>query len=192
MVEDQDRWSEVLGKWTGRRDAKEEAQWLQIVAIKHGLYELEQGDITYKGPRARSRLDRVYTNQHTSCQQDQRVACVALRWPQGVSDHRPIAFYRRKISKAPGRFSAPEDNVYKDKTWARKAAGIFFQSLKEAEGEGKSVSGIRQLVLGKQAMVEAAEEIKSKRKYEKQRREEEDAGMLGKLIACTRAVEKNI
>ena len=111
VTEEQDRWSEVAKGWTGRRDAKEEAHWKAVVEAPNGLVEIRQGDKTYKGPKARSRLDRAYTNQHRCCQQDMQTGCVALKWPDKISDNRPVVLFRR----------APV-NIDKDKTFRNPAA----------------------------------------------------------------------
>lgn len=50
---------------------------------------------TYDSAQVRSRLDRVYWNQHLADQLDRRLICVALEWKPGLSAHRAVSFGRR-------------------------------------------------------------------------------------------------
>jgi hypothetical protein len=60
-----------------------------------GFYEWEQPFFTCDAGGARSKIDRMYTNQHLSYQLDHNCSCSVLEWDLGLSRHRAISFSRR-------------------------------------------------------------------------------------------------
>ena len=61
-------------------DADEESDFLRLVANFFGLHGLQQLEFTHSSALGRSRLDRIYWNNHVSHKLDKRISCVALEW----------------------------------------------------------------------------------------------------------------
>ena len=80
--------------WSGGKDANEAAFFQDKVCRPRGLVEWEQGQFTHENAKARSRLDRMYCNQHLSMQLDRHIQCSVLEWDKGISAHRAISFRR--------------------------------------------------------------------------------------------------
>ena len=163
---------------------------MRLVANRHQLHELEQEGMTYKGPRATSRLDRVYTNQHVAGQLDSKVGCVALGWPRGASDHRPIAFYRRTTSGEEGLRKYWGNEIFNDREWAREAALNFFRMLEKDNIMDQNVSGLRELAIIKKAMNIASETVKGRRAGRAEVKAESEEDLMGRMIKFVKAVEK--
>ena len=90
-----DRFTNDSLAWSGATDVDEDGSFTSLVADPFGLYELEQQDLTHASSLGRSRIDRVYVNQHVCEQLDRRIGCIALPWVPHLSAHRPLFFYRR-------------------------------------------------------------------------------------------------
>ena len=133
----EDRWSYQTGRWTGDRNAGEETHWANNVERVHGLYEIAQDAPTFDGALARSRLDRVYTNQHHSGQIDRITGAVVLNLMKVASDHRAIAFARR--APHPDKLKAPSAAAFNHKDWPVRVAAALRQKTRELYGkDGKS------------------------------------------------------
>jgi len=112
---DSDRWNLEGGEWSGSKDAGEAEFFQEKVCHPHGLAEWEQGQFTHENARARSRLDRIYCNQHVSIQFDRNIICAVLEWEKGTSAHRPISF--RRITPAEKN---PDDKPIPDSEFRRE------------------------------------------------------------------------
>ena len=75
---------------SGQRDTSEEQHRQAWISKPFQLAELSQVEMTHASATARSRLDRIYTNQHTAEQLDRRIQCAALEWVQQLSMHRAV------------------------------------------------------------------------------------------------------
>ena len=99
-----DRWNKDQGDWTGDGDMGDEKHFNERLGQPFQLYEWHQPEPTYNSAAARSRLDRVYTNQHLAHQLDRHYGAAALQWVPTLSTHRPLSFAR---STPGGRQSSP-------------------------------------------------------------------------------------
>ena len=80
---------------SSRNDSNEENHFKNIVARPHGLHEMFQMEPTHASATSRSRLDRIYCNQHVVEQLDRHIKVVALEWKPQLSHHRAVLFARR-------------------------------------------------------------------------------------------------
>ena len=62
------------------------------------MHEWAQSEHTHENGIVRSRIDRMYINQHVTHQLQKHCECVALPFPLGLSAHRPLSFSRRSPS----------------------------------------------------------------------------------------------
>ena len=76
-------------------DGKDEQHWKTAVAQPIGLHELHRPLHTHSSAQARSRLDRVYWNQHFAGQLDRTLTCTTLEWQPSLSAHRAISSSRK-------------------------------------------------------------------------------------------------
>ena len=91
----QDRVSLTSAQFSTTDDSKDEQHWKTAVAQPIGLHELHQPLHTHSSAQARSRLDRVYWNQHFAEQLDRTLTCTTLEWQPSLSAHRAISFARK-------------------------------------------------------------------------------------------------
>ena len=79
VAENEDRISLASGQASGGRDSSEENHWKSLTRPR-GLMEMYQGCFTHASAAARSRLDRFYSNVHTSEALNKQFATTVLEW----------------------------------------------------------------------------------------------------------------
>jgi len=94
---EEDRWNLSGEEYSGHNNYnKENADTFQhTMRDGLGMHEWEQPFFTCEAGGARSKLDRMYNNQHISYQLDHNCSCTALEWDLELSAHRAISFSRR-------------------------------------------------------------------------------------------------
>ena len=162
VVCEEDRWDTHNDRATGARDKGEEEHWRETVANPLSLYELQQEQFTFKCSSSRSRIDRIYTNQPASDQLDPQICCAALEWTPRLSDHRAVAFARTSSPVSPQGNRPIQDWILKHERFPCVVADIFRRKCAGA-GAGKR-KPLLELKLLKEAIQEAAEEIKFTKK----------------------------
>jgi len=122
---ERDRYCTSSGNWTGLKDIGEAQAFHDHIRLPHQMHEWEQGHFTCEAGGARSRIDRMYTNQHVSFQLDRHIACNVLEWDKSVSVHRPIVFSRRSAKpKSPGQKAIPA-NEFSREGWKESVIQNF-------------------------------------------------------------------
>ena len=120
VCHDRDRVNKADGRWSGSTDRTDETFFQEEIGDPFGFHEWEQEHFACETAHARSRIDRVYTNQHITAQLDRNISCAALEWVKGLSAHRPITFARisaqRSELKASPLPTAPMD----DNDWSKR------------------------------------------------------------------------
>ncbi len=111
-------------QWSGERDIREHLDWQAKLGDKHSFHEIYQPMATHDSGLARSRLDRIYSNQHVSDQLDAKYGCAALDWVQHLSHHRPVTFFRFKEKKSDRKMDIKEDIIKKEE-WGFRVAQEF-------------------------------------------------------------------
>ena len=142
---------------SGQRDTSEERQWQAWISNLFQFAELFQVEMTHASASARSRLDRIYTNQHTAEQLDRRIQCAALEWPQDLSAHRAVIASRS--APQPVRTDRPiPDHVIHLKDWPCAVSREFHQLCSESP----DISDVGKLKLLKTAMRHATKAVQVK------------------------------
>jgi hypothetical protein len=143
-----DRFNKQQATWTGQCDEDEQELFSTLIEKEHDMYELEQEHCTHENAFARSRLDRVYTNQHLSEQLDRHSSCAVLDWVSGLSAHRPISFSRRRAGLPPSHKPLPTAPM-DDPRWSMRVALRF----EELRAEDTNIDqALRRLLLLKKAI----------------------------------------
>jgi len=184
------RWSKKAGGWAGDRDKAEEEHWRSLMETGKGFYELEQPHNTFENKQCSSRIDRVYVNQHRSGQFGAQIGCVALSWAKHLSDHRPLAFFRRLNSKESRTERNPGQGWYKSGSWPKRTAATFLAKVTAEKSLAGEISKSLELRLLKEAMKEAARSLEAEGVKKAERREDEEEDNMAFLTAFARAIER--
>ena len=140
---------------SGQRDASEERHWLTCIMKPFHFMELSQGEMTHNSASARSRLDRIYTNQHTADQLDRRIQCAALEWVPQLSAHRAVTASRCSPQQSDPDTRPIPAHVIQHRDWPCVVSREFHQLCKEEPGK----SDVGKLKLLKTAMRHAAKTL---------------------------------
>ena len=182
VVDEKDRWNKQTAVWSGAPDLEEAREFQQVLLTPHGFNELLQPLATCDTALARSRLDRVYSNHHTSDQLDRSYACSALSW-NTLSAHRPVAFSRTKPKHDDTKNPIIPAEAIRHPDWARRVALCFQEVLR---GDTRAENPVRQLVAIKRAMHDVSHAL-SKEIQQNAAVENEDK--LGWTMSFVRAAE---
>ena len=174
------------GEWTGSRDQNEAEVFKDCVLDPHGLVEWEQNHLTCEAGGARSRIDRIYCNQHLSFQMNRHITCSVLEWDKHTSAHRPLTFSRTTPARTNQENKPIPLSELKRDGWDKKVLANFHYLC---EGDPMINNPARRLLLLKDAI---------RNTYELNR---EDMGglarnasspddRLGFTLSCLRALEQ--
>ena len=181
VCHDRDRMNKADGGWSGSADRNDESFFQKEVAEIFDLHEWEQEHFTCETAQARSRIDRVYTNQHITAQLDRNISCAALEWVKGLSAHRPITFGRisaqRSELKASPLPTAPMD----DKDWGKRI------QLGCGKYENPHLA-VRRLVLLKHSIRQVTQDMSRENQINIAQTEDDK---LGWIMSFIRAAEEN-
>ena len=92
VVDPMDRYSIATAATSTRNDKGEGSHFKNTTGLAHGMVEMHQLEHTHAAASTRSRLDRIYCNQHVSEQLGKNLKAVALGWKPAVSSHRAVLF----------------------------------------------------------------------------------------------------
>jgi len=144
-----DRWCLETGAWTGGKDAIETAAFEEYIRKPHGMHEWEQGHFTCEAGGARSRIDRLYCNQHISFQMDRKCSCSVLEWDKKTSVHRPISFSRTSAEEKPSGQRPIATSEVQRENWSAEVQQHFSYLCLQ---DSLSHNAIRRLILLKDAI----------------------------------------
>ena len=158
------------------------------IAASFQMHEWYQPQFTrYCGETGtRSRLDRMYCNQHLSFQLDRYCACTMLDCVLAVSHHRPISFARRTPRPKQGDDKPIPASVIKKAGWADAVKSAFQRVCKK---DRELVNPIRRLVLLKDAIKEVSRFFYNLEEFDRSEALGPDDAQ-GYSMACLRALEK--
>ncbi len=179
-----DRFNKHTGEWTGAQDAEDQEVFQRIVLDPFELHEWEQEHFTCDTAQARSRLDRVYVNQHLSSQLDRHYSCTPLEWVKHLSAHRPISFARRHASRHEDVARPLPTGPLSDPSWAGRVS-LRFGELRSSDLVDDQP--LRRLTLLKRAIRDVTEAM-AEEKVEITANSVEDK--LGWTIRFLRAAEE--
>ena len=147
VTKETDRFDIHSATFTGKYDSTEEGHWQSTVAAPNNLKELAQAEFTYQAEGCRSRLDRVYTNHHTTDLFEGSFWSAAWPWPSrdvagwAVSDHRPVSFgFRRPIGQH--RPPALRDRHARHPDFAKRVARDYHDNVKDTMRQGKDIEAV--------------------------------------------------
>ena len=183
----EDRWNLNAGEFSGGNNNNDNDAKVFEEALRDtsGFYEWEQPHFTCEAGGARSRIDRMYTNQHIAYQLDHICNCSVLEWDIDLSRHRAISFSRR--SPAP---RCQDDRPLNPRAFNRKGwADEVLQSFSEMCVQDTVVpSPNRRLLLLKDAIRVCSLGGEGDGDTENSPPPPED--QLGLTLACIKALEK--
>ena len=177
-----DRISLANANPSGQRDTSDERHWQAWILKPFKFVELSQVEMTHASVSARSRLDRIYTNQHTAEQLDRRIWCAALEWTQNLSAHRAVVASRSSPQPLGADRPIPEHIIH-HKDWPCSVSREFHQLCIE----NPNISDIGKLKLLKTAMRHAAKAVLGKQEMISEAFTLEDR--LGITLRFLRALE---
>ncbi len=153
VVEDRDRCTKSTMDHSAVNNKQEELHFQSCCCKGKGLVELYQGDMTYDGSSALSRLDRFYLNHHLSEQIDKDISAVALEWRIDLSDHRALLMKRRSSVRRTSQDKPIPTAIYQHPDFARRCQ----LEMEEALLEHGPCSAVQRLVLFKTVMKKVAD-----------------------------------
>ena len=151
----EDRFSKSSMRWSGAKDSKEQEEWVELVEKVHGLHEIFQPMATHSSGRARSRLDRIYSNHHVADQLNAKLSCACLEWVPHLSHHRPVIFNLLKDSLSNPKVPFLDEKSIKDERWAHRVA-LRYGDLSQDRAD---LDACLKLSLLKQAIRETTEAL---------------------------------
>jgi len=178
-----DRWVKDTPRIGRDTETPEEIEFMTTVAVPFGLHDLRQEDFTHDCALSRARLDRVYLNQHIACQLDRVIGCSPLAWVKALSDHRPLAFWRRTPSHEPGSEGPLPPQSIRHPDWL---ARVKLELTNLESQDTLPPSAIRRGILCKRAMRLVSRNI---RKELAEPPPMDQADQLGHVVKFIRAVE---
>ncbi|CAK0871611.1 unnamed protein product [Prorocentrum cordatum] len=149
VVAERDRINKDTGALKGDGDLRDEQAFQEHLATPHGLRDMFQAHFTCDSSRARSRLDRVYTNVHLVDQLDRHCSSAALQWCKNPSWHRPLAFSRRRSARRLGCASPLPTAPLEDPDWLPRVRREYFALLAT---DDKASQPLGRLLLLKEAI----------------------------------------
>ena len=155
VTSNHDRWCKTSGAYIGARDSAEAKLFDETVLRPFGLHEWSQDVHTFEGGRALARLDRVYINQHSCDQLDRSCECSVLQFPHAISDHRPVAFARRRPRKPAHSVRPLQVWTLEDPSWSQRVRALHERLV----ANNRETRSFHQLRLLKQAMRQISSEI---------------------------------
>ena len=138
-----------------RNDNGEDNHFKNHISIPHDLHEMFQSEPTHASASTRSRLDRIYCNQHVSEQLDRHLKVAALEWKVEVSNHRAVLFSRMLPQKVAHNERKVSDSAVKHEDFPRLVALNFNARLKDSP----EASNIQKLMIIKNSIKEVSERL---------------------------------
>ena len=185
-----ERWTLAKGDWSSTDNSADQKDFLEKMGPHSGMHELHQEHVTHRSGLAQSRLDRVYTNQHTAEQLDCSLGCAALEWDTEISHHRPVIFFRKRRSKEDKDRPAPiPTGPIQDPRWPERVRAKFLQLSSQ---DYNAHCPMRRLYILKDAIknVTLQMEVEATRSIQKNPVTETD-DQLGWTIRFIRAAEED-
>jgi len=118
-----------------------------------GFYEWDQPHFTCQAGGARSKIDRMYINQHVSYQLDHNCSCSVLEWDTSLSSHRAISFARRSPIHRCAQDRPLHPALFQRKGWKEEVIARFHELC---PSDSIYLSPCRRLLLLKDAIRECS------------------------------------
>jgi len=151
----EDRWNISAQQYSGTNNsnALDAEVFKDLIRTPFEFCEWEQPYYTCDAGGARSKVDRMYINQHITFQLDHQCSTSVLEWDFDLSRHRPIVFQRRSHVTSPGETRPLQSHVFNRPGWANDVIEVFKAKCIQ---DHIAPSACRRLVLLKDAIREAS------------------------------------
>ena len=181
----EDRWNLSAGAFSGENNSnnKDAKLFERLMRGESGYVEWEQPHYTCEAGGARSRIDRMYNNQHISYQFDRHCTCNVLEWDKDLSTHRAISFARRTPSTNDSSNKPINPAVFKQKGWADHVIRDFKDRCVH---DSVGPSPLRLLVLLKDSIRECS----GSGSFSQEEKDQDNEDELGATLACLKALER--
>ena len=183
VCNDKHRWCKDTSRWTSDRDISDAKNFKDNICKTFQLAEWAQPHPTCETAKARSRIDRVYCNQHLSNQLDRVCSAHALEWCPELSIHRPLSFARCTATSRVMSGKPTSKHTIQHPEWACRV-NLLHEELRREEHT--HISPMRDLVL-KDAIKEVSGRIQGEG-HTKSCEDTEDC--LGWTMSMIRAAEE--
>ena len=131
VAEEAGRQALSTARASGARDLGEERHFQSVLGSPFSLCEMFQNEPTHASASARSRLDRIYLNQHASEQLDRHMSCCALAWKACLSAHRAVVFSRQAPQRLPPHLRPLPDHALRHEDFERRVLLEYGQRLRD-------------------------------------------------------------
>jgi hypothetical protein len=152
-----------------------------------GFCEWDQPHFTCDAGGARSKIDRMYINQHISYQLDHNCSCNVLEWDLGLSRHRAISFARRTPVRRCVQDKPLQPVMFQRKGWKEEVTARFAELCVQ---DTIHLSPCRKLVLLKDAIRECSIAGGQYEQGDPSGTDLPPDDELGYIMSCIKAVEK--
>ena len=185
VMSGQDRWSTATGDWAANGDMGDAEVLKDHVLKPFSLIEFEQDMFTCEATTgARSRLDRIYQNQHISMQLDRACKAHVDAWCTDLSTHRPVCASRTAAGKKDFSVQPMQNWAFKHEHFGERTLVEFRHLCTSYEGPLDAVS---KLLMLKEAISNVHDNIVQERAVIVS---EDVEDRLGWTIMCARYLEQ--
>jgi len=182
----EDRWNISAQQYSGTNNsnALDAEVFKDLIRTPFEFCEWEQPYYTCDAGGARSKVDRMYINQHITFQLDHQCSTSVLEWDFDLSRHRPIVFQRRSHVTSPGETRPLQSHVFNRPGWANDVIEVFKAKCIQ---DHIAPSACRRLVLLKDAIREASTTDHNRDNNVHLQENQHDDG-LGHTMACLKCL----
>jgi len=147
----EDRWNIGAKQFSGANNdnARDAEVFRDLIKAPFSFCEWDQPYYTCEAGGARSKIDRMYINQHISYQLDHHCSTSVLEWDLDLSRHRPIVFARRSPLARSSDSRPIQSHIFKREGWSDSVVANFTAKCKQ---DHLPASACRRLVLLKDAI----------------------------------------
>lgn len=181
----EDRWCLDTGQYTGNIDTQESKEFDDSLWAPGGFQELRQPHYTHTSGRAKSKLDRIYSNRFLCDQPDRDYACYDLP-SNPLSHHRAVACSRHIPGHSANKNMHIPERIAKHLDFGSRVITENFDLLRCDDRPEKA---FRRMILIKQAMHTVHQGMSTEQKEKKEAGSEDRVGWI---LGFIRAVEKQI
>ncbi len=184
-----DRWNLSGEEFTGFNNSNKPNADLFKDVFRDGLdfHEWEQSSFTCDAGGARSKIDRMYINQHVSYQLDHHCSCSALEWDIDLSRHRAISFSRRSPAPRCSQDKPLQPDLFKREGWREDVVKRFTELSNQ---DTIAPSACRGLILIKDAFRECSTKGGQYENGDPEGDPPPPDDKLGYITSCIKAIER--
>jgi len=183
----EDRWNIVAQEYSGTNNsnALDAEVFKDLIRTPFDFCEWEQPYYTCDAGGARSKVDRMYINQHVTLQLDHHCSTSVLEWDFDLSRHRPIVFSRRSRTATAFENRPLQHHAFKRPGWANDVFEVFKDKCRQ---DHIAPSACRRLILLKDAIREESTDVRNDDCSNENQPVPDDS--LGHTMACLKCLAR--